>query len=49
MVSIELLKELRQSGAKFSVDEIVFIVKDESGQLIWLETGNDVAGLTNGN
>lgn len=46
MINFELLEELRQSGAKFNADEIVFIVKDESGQLIWLETGNDMAGLT---
>jgi hypothetical protein len=39
------LPELAASGFKFTANEIVFIAKDKTGQLIWLETGNKSAGL----
>ena len=41
----ELIKELEESGVKFNKNEIVFITKDKSGMLVWLETGNGLAGL----
>jgi len=40
-----LMNELKMSGAKFKKDDIVFIAKDKGGQLVWLENGNDTAGL----
>lgn len=40
----QLLKELIDSGSKFNQDRIIFITKDKSGQLIWLEEGNSSAG-----
>ena len=46
MIGIELLPDLQAEGCKYSKDEIVFITKDRDGKLIWLERGNDNAGLT---
>lgn len=41
----ELLPELKASGFKYSEKDIVFIARDKTGQLIWLEEGNESAGL----
>lgn len=41
----DLINGLKNDGIKFSEKDIVFIKKDESGKTIWLETGNDNAGL----
>lgn len=41
----EWLPELKTSGFKYSEDELVFIAHDKSGQLLWLEEGNESAGL----
>ena len=40
-----LLKDLVASGAKCNIKEIVFIARDETNQLVWLEEGNESAGL----
>lgn len=40
-----LIKELKSSGVKFNKKNVKFITKDESGQIIWLETGTSSAGL----
>ena len=45
MIWKELLCELRWSGCKYNEDQIIFITKDSEGKLIWLERGNDFAGL----
>lgn len=45
MLGCELLEELMQQNVKITVKDIVFITRDKSGQLIWLETGNNNAGL----
>ena len=42
----DLLSELKASGYKYSEDDLIFIAHDRSGQLIWLEKGNESAGLT---
>lgn len=39
---IELLKE---KGVKFNKDDVLFVTSDASGQLVWLEKGNQSAGL----
>lgn len=44
-VSISLMDELRQDNIKFNEEDIVFIVRDQSGQIVWLENGNSSAGL----
>ncbi len=41
----ELKKELKESGAKHSKKNTVFITKTPDGKLLWLETGNSNAGL----
>lgn len=40
-----LYKELAKSGKKFNKKDVKFVVKDKSGQLIWLEKGNSKSGL----
>lgn len=40
-----LIKQLENSGVKFSKNDIVFITKDKSGQTVWLEKGNTSTGL----
>ena len=40
-----LYKELAKSGSKFNKNDVKFVVKDKSGQLIWLEKGNSKFGL----
>ena len=40
-----LLKELIDKGVKFNPEDVIFITKDKSGMLIWLETGNEIAGF----
>lgn len=41
----QLMQELKLKGYKFSEDDIQFITKDETGQIVWLESGNSNAGL----
>lgn len=40
-----LLKHLDESNAKYNVKDMCFIVKDSTGQIMWLEKGNSKAGL----
>ena len=40
-----LMEELRNSGIKFTEEDIVMIAKQKNGELLWLERGNKVAGL----
>ena len=42
----ELIRELVAAGVSFTEDEIVFITKDATGQIVWLEKGNEKAELT---
>lgn len=41
----ELVKPLVDAGVKFTKEDVLFVTKDESGQLIWLEKGNEDVGL----
>ena len=41
----KLIKELDESGKKFSSENIVAITRTKDDRLIWLETGNKDAGL----
>lgn len=45
MIGRELLSELKNLNVKFTEEDIVFITKDKEGKLIWLERGNENAGL----
>lgn len=40
-----LISELKKSGIKLNETDIVFITKDRTGQIVWLENGNLNAGL----
>ncbi|NUP26104.1 MAG: hypothetical protein HOQ44_05310 [Nocardia sp.] len=40
-----MIDELEQSGVKFSREDIVSIGRDADGKIIFLERGNDRAGL----
>lgn len=42
----DLIRQLQQTGASFTREDIVFITKDSTGQIVWLEIGNETAGLT---
>lgn len=41
----QLIREMKNSGAKLSEQDIVFITRDKTGQVVWLETGSSSAGL----
>ena len=41
----DMLKPLIDAKVKFNADDVLFVTKDKSDQLIWLEKGNDDAGL----
>ena len=45
LLGCELLNELIRQNVKVTIKDIIFITKDKSGQLIWLEKGNNNAGL----
>lgn len=40
-----MINELTKAGVKFTKEDVVFVTKDKTGQLIWLEKGNSGAGL----
>lgn len=39
------IDELKKKGVKFTEKNVVMTAKDQKGNLMWLETGNDNAGL----
>lgn len=41
----DLISELRKNDIKFSEKDIVFIVRDPTGKIVWLENGNSSRGL----
>ncbi len=43
--NFKLLNELSNSNLKHNVDDVIAITKTNSGKLIWLENGNELAGL----
>jgi len=40
-----LLKELAHSNVKYNPDDVVTVIKNSDGKLIWLEKGNSKKGL----
>ncbi|WP_238610413.1 hypothetical protein [Carnobacterium divergens] len=46
LLKSDLLDELSKSGVKYSPDDVVMITKNTSKDLLWLEYGNNKAGLT---
>ncbi len=41
----ELIEELVKAGVAFTDEDIIFITRDATGQIVWLEKGNERAGL----
>lgn len=41
-----LFAELDKDQVKYTRENVIFIVRDVTGQIVWLETGNETAGLT---
>lgn len=41
-----MIDQLTKAGVKFNPSDVLFVTKDKTGQLVWLETGNKGAGLT---
>ena len=41
-----LIEELRKREVKFNANDLIFITRDASGQIVWLEKGNVRAGLS---
>lgn len=41
----DVIKKLEKAGVKFNKEDVVFVANDSSGQLIWLEKGNEIVGL----
>lgn len=42
---IRLIEELEKNNVKFTMKDIVFITRDKTEQILWLESGNPGAGL----
>lgn len=40
-----MLQPLIEAKVKFNADNVLFVTKDKSGQMLWLEKGDDGAGL----
>ena len=40
-----LIDDLRTSGIKFTEEDMLFVTKDKTDPIMWLEKGNDGAGL----
>ena len=41
-----LISELKKNAVKFSEKDILFITRDKTGQIVWLETGREDVGFT---
>lgn len=40
-----MIDQLTKAGVKFYPDDVLFVAKDKTGHLVWLEKGNKDAGL----
>ena len=40
-----LFAELDKNNVKYTKENVIFIARDETGQIVFLETGNSIAGL----
>lgn len=45
MVNEALVSELKNAGLKFKREDMVFVTRDKTGQVVWLERGNTAAGM----
>ncbi len=46
MIGRELLSFLSDNEYKYTEEDIIFIARNEKGRIVWLEKGNDNAGLS---
>lgn len=42
----DLMEELASSGKKYTEEDVILVTRNSDGDLLWLEKGNDSAGLT---
>ena len=40
-----MIKELVESGRKVTPENVIIVTKDKENNIMWLETGNENAGL----
>lgn len=40
-----MIDQLTKAGVKFNPNDVLFVTKDKTGQLVWLEKGNKGSGL----
>ncbi len=46
MIGKDLLSNLIDNSYNFTEEDIIFIAKNANGRIMWLEKGNETAGLT---
>lgn len=45
LIDEDLVAELERSGVKFTRKDMIFITRDKTGQIVWLEKGNPCSGM----
>ncbi len=45
MIDESLIVELERNGVKFTRKDMLFVTRDKTGQIVWLEKGNAGAGM----
>lgn len=45
MIDESLIAELERSGVKFTRKDMLFVTRDKTGQIVWLEKGNTGSGM----
>lgn len=46
LIDQSLIAEMEVSGVKFTRKDVIFTTRDSTGQIVWLEIGNKIAGYT---
>ena len=46
LMPADLMEELAQSGVKYTPEDVLMVTRNSDGDLLWLETGHESAGLT---
>ena len=44
LIDQSLITEMEASGVKFTRKDVIFTARDSTGQIVWLEKGNKIAG-----
>lgn len=45
MIDEALVAELERNGVKFTRKDMLFVTRDKTGQIVWLEKGNAGSGM----